>query len=149
MIYGLEFYFVAFLTGCFPIHESRKAAGDGGVVGVNPFAQDMAMGEVGGFFRGTAEKILGGGGHRVFPRFEADAGSLAVLAKICARWIVRTLDFRWRRMPSMCIRQLGSVEVRNSAPVCSAFPALVSPIAPDIILNLIAKVPPKPQQSSL
>ena len=66
-----------------------------------------------------------------------------------ARWIVRTLEFCFRKIPSRCSRQLGSVEVMYSAPEDFALPAFVSHIAPEIIANFVANVPPKPQQSSL
>ena len=49
----------------------------------------------------------------------------------------------------MCIRQLGSVDVMYSARAAAALAAFASPIAAEIMLNFTAKVPPKPQQSSL
>jgi hypothetical protein len=76
MIYRLPFYFSAFLTGRFPIHEPREAALDSGAIRVNSAAKYLAVGEVGGFFRGTAEKILGSGGHRVVPESFKEIGSL-------------------------------------------------------------------------
>ena len=59
-------------------------------------------------------------------------------ARMLARWMVFTGEFRRRRIPSMCIRQLGSVETRNSAPAASALPALASPMAAEIMWNLTA-----------
>ena len=51
------------------------------------------------------------------------------------------------KTPSRCIRQLGSMVVTYSAPDCSIFTALVSPMAAEIMPNFVENIPPKPQHS--
>ena len=53
-----------------------------------------------------------------------------------------------RHDTGFCIRQLESFDTMYSAPVSKADAHLTSPIAVEIIGNLAAKVPPKPQQTS-
>ena len=52
------------------------------------------------------------------------------------------------RIPCTCIRQLGSMAVTYSAPCHSTLSHFDSPMATEMLANLVANVPPKPQHSS-
>src|SRR5262249_9225213 len=78
---------------------------------------------------------------------EALRGRSHVAARISARWIERTGDFRRERPPPMWSRHEGSSAVQYSAPVASMSSHLSASIAVEFSAFLTAKVPPKPQHS--
>jgi hypothetical protein len=55
---------MATLTGCFPVGKAGAATIIGAAVLINTAADDLAVGKVGGFYSGVAEKFLCCGTHR-------------------------------------------------------------------------------------
>src|ERR1017187_1819488 len=142
---------LAVLAGNSPIPEPCLSTFGRSIVEIDSAPDNLPMPQISRLLNGVTQKLLSGRVHRSLSRPDmlSEGAVSSVLAKMLAGCIVRTRDLRRRSTPSICIRQLGSVEARNSAPQVSAKPALPSPIAAEIMLNFVANVPPKPQQSSL
>jgi hypothetical protein len=137
MLKGVVLNLCSAVARCFVINELRQNANQCCIVVVNILTDYLPMLQVRRLIYCPFQKLL-----------RRCAHAWASLARILAKWIAFTGDRFFRNTPSKCIRQLGSTDVTNSAPVALAFSDFVSPIAAEIIPNFTENVPPNPQQSS-